>query len=53
VVTNPTISVPAGAMMIIGPFQKGIYNDAQGLAKITYSATATVTVKAIKGVVQA
>lgn len=47
-VTDPTVSVAAGATMIVGPFPPGIYNDATtGRAKVTYSAVTSVTVKAI------
>jgi hypothetical protein len=48
VVTSPTVSVPAGATRMVGPFPTGVYNDANGLAKITYSAVTSVTVLAVR-----
>lgn len=47
-VTNPTVTVPAGKTYVIGPFQTGAYNDANGLAKITYSAVTTVKTKVLR-----
>jgi hypothetical protein len=46
--TDPTVAVPAGESRMIGPFPKGLYDDASGLVKITYSATTSVTVKALQ-----
>jgi hypothetical protein len=46
---NVVVSVPAGAERMIGPFDKAFYvNESTGKATVTYSATATVTVAAIK-----
>lgn len=47
-VTNPTVSVPAGATRMVGPFPPGIYNDANGRSKVTYSAVTSVTVLALR-----
>lgn len=45
---NPVVAIAAGVTKIIGPFPKGVYNDpANGRAKITYSAVATVTTKVL------
>jgi hypothetical protein len=46
-VANATISVPAGGDRIIGPFPD-CYRDAAGTVSLTYSATASVTVAALK-----
>lgn len=47
-VTDPVVAVAAGATMLIGPFPRGIYNDANGRVSVGYSAVTTVTVKALK-----
>ena len=48
-VTDPTVSIGAGATKIIGPFPTGIYNDSStGRAKVTYSGVTSVTIKALK-----
>lgn len=47
-VTDPTVAIAAGATRIIGPFPPGLYNDAQGLAQVLYSAVTTVTMTVIK-----
>lgn len=48
-VTDPTVSVAAGATMIIGPFPPGEFNDSTtGRAKVTYSGVSSVTIKAIR-----
>jgi hypothetical protein len=47
-VTNPTVSVPAGSTRMVGPFPTGVYNDANGRARITYSAVTSVTVLAVR-----
>jgi len=41
---SPTLSVPAGHTMEIGPFPPALYNDANGAANVTYSQVASVTV---------
>lgn len=48
-VTNPTVSVPAGATRFIGPFPTGTYNNvATGLVQINYSSVTSVTVLAVR-----
>jgi hypothetical protein len=47
-VTNPVVAVPAGATRMVGPFPTGIYNDATGRVKITYSAVEDVFVLAVR-----
>jgi len=47
-VVDPVIAIPAAGRRIIGPFPPGIYNDATGRAKVTYSGVASVTIKALK-----
>jgi hypothetical protein len=44
-VVDRTVTINAGIEKIIGPFPTGIYNDANGQAKITYSAVTSVTTK--------
>lgn len=46
--SNVVKSVAAGAIAIIGPFPPMAFNDSAQDVNITYSATATVTVAAIK-----
>ena len=41
-------SVAAGAIAIIGPFPPAAFNDSSGDVNISYSATTTVTVAALK-----
>jgi hypothetical protein len=43
-VTSRTVTVGAGAEMLIGPFKPSEYNDANGLVNVTYSAVTSVTV---------
>lgn len=45
---NVTVTVPAGQERVVGPFQPGRFNDANGNVKITYSSTANVTVGVFK-----
>jgi hypothetical protein len=47
-VTDPTVTVAAGATKRIGPFNPATYNDANGRVKATCSAVATVTVEAVQ-----
>lgn len=47
-VTDPTVSLAAGETKIIGPFPTGLYNDANGRARIAYSAVASVTTRVLK-----
>jgi hypothetical protein len=46
-VTDPTVTIAAGASKIIGPFPTGIYNDTNGRVGVTYSAVTTVNVIAL------
>lgn len=47
-VTDPTVSISAGATEMVGPFPPGIYNDAAtGRAKVTYSGVSSVTIKVV------
>jgi hypothetical protein len=45
VLPNRTVSVLAAKTFVIGPFQTNIYNDANGLMNVTYSAVTSVTVR--------
>ncbi|MDH6709747.1 hypothetical protein P3T27_006496 [Kitasatospora sp. MAA19] len=48
-VTSPTVSVPASGERMIGPLTADLFAGAtDGLAAIGYSATATVTVAALR-----
>ncbi len=47
-VTDPTVTIAAGVTKIIGPFPPGLYNDASGLAQITYSLETSVTVTILR-----
>lgn len=46
--SNVVKAVAAGAIAIIGPFPPAAFNDASGDVNITYSATTTVTVAALR-----
>lgn len=41
---DEAVAVPAGAERIVGPFSPGRFNDANGLAQVTYDAVTSVTV---------
>ncbi len=43
-----TVAVAAGVTKTIGPFPSGIYNDANGLVQLTYSAVTSMTAKVLK-----
>jgi hypothetical protein len=45
-----TLSIPAGEVAILGPFDAAAWNNALKQVEITYSAVTSVTVAAIKGV---
>lgn len=45
---NPVVAIAAGVRKIIGPFPTALYNDANGRAKVSYSAVTTVTTKVLK-----
>lgn len=47
-VTNKTVVVGAGKSMLIGPFPKGIYNDANDRMNVTWSAVTDVTIVVCK-----
>lgn len=47
-VADKVVAVPAGTTKIIGPFPKGIYNNANGRVQMTYSAVTSVTVKVLR-----
>lgn len=47
-VTDPVVAVGAGVEKMIGPFPTGWYNDGNGQAKVTCSATTSVTIKVVK-----
>lgn len=47
-VTDPTVSVPAGNAMVIGPFPTGIYNDGNDRMNVTYDGVTSLTVAAFK-----
>ncbi len=42
------VSIPAGEDRFIGPFPKGAYNDGAGKVQVTYSATTSVTIAALR-----
>lgn len=46
--TDPAISVAAGAEKIAGPFNPTLFNDATGYVNVTYSGVTSVTVSPIK-----
>jgi hypothetical protein len=47
-VSGASHNVVAGHTAILGPFPTGIYNDANGRVQLSYSATTSVTVMAVK-----
>ncbi len=49
-VTDPVIAVAAGAITAMGPYPTALFNDGQGLCKVTCSAVATVTIAIMKEV---
>lgn len=46
--TDPTVSVPASGERWIGPIIPDAYRGTDGLCAVSYSATATVTVAAVR-----
>lgn len=46
-ITDPTVSIAAGATKIIGPFPTHIFNDSNSRVNVTYSAVTSVTVKVL------
>jgi hypothetical protein len=47
-VTDPVVAVGAGVTKLIGPFPTNIYNDGNGMAKVSYSSATSVTVKVVR-----
>ena len=47
-VADKVITIPAGEMHLIGPFPKGIYNNADGQVNLTYETFGDFTVSVIK-----
>lgn len=48
-VTDPTVTIAAGATKMIGPYPTGAYNDpTTGRARIAYSAVTSVTTKVVQ-----
>jgi hypothetical protein len=47
-VSDPAIVCPINKTTAIGPVPAGVYNDANGLVQLTYSAVTAVTVKGSK-----
>ena len=46
--TNEVVTVTAGTEQMIGPLEQAIFNDASGLAQVTYDDTTNVTVAAVR-----
>lgn len=46
-VTDPTVTVAAGARKFVGPFPAS-YNDASGLVKITFASVTSNTITVLK-----
>jgi hypothetical protein len=46
-ITDPTVSVGAGKTYIIGPFNRQIFDDTNGV-HVTYSAVGSLTVAAVQ-----
>jgi len=42
------VAVPAGGERIIGPFPKDRFNDANGLAQLTYSGVTLLTIAVVR-----
>jgi len=47
-VADKAVVLTAGHTYAIGPFPTGIYNDANSLVQMTYTAVTSVTVKVVK-----
>ncbi|RMH11193.1 MAG: hypothetical protein D6698_16785 [Gammaproteobacteria bacterium] len=47
-VADKTITVPNGSRYYIGPFKTSLYNNSSGQVAVSYSATTSVTVAAVK-----
>lgn len=47
-ITDKTVTINAGVTKAIGPFPKGIYDDADGNANLSYSGVTSVTVIALR-----
>lgn len=46
-ITDPTVSVLAGAEKIVGPFPPAYFTDSTGYLNLSYSSTTSVTVAVI------
>jgi hypothetical protein len=47
-VADRVVTVPTGEVMVIGPFNPGIYNDADGLVQISYDQVTDVYVAVLQ-----
>lgn len=47
-ITDPTVSVAAGAEKIVGPFDPRYFSDSSGFLNLSYSAVTSVTVAVIQ-----
>ena len=47
-ITDPTVSVAAGAEKIVGPFDPRYFTDSSGFLNLSYSAVTSVTVAVIR-----
>ena len=47
-ISDPTITVAAGDNTMIGPFEKGWYDDSNGQVNVNYDGVTSVEVAAIK-----
>jgi hypothetical protein len=45
-VQDPTVSIAATSNYLLGPFDTGIFNDANGEVAIAFSATTSIVVQA-------
>lgn len=47
-ITDPTVTVAAGAEKIVGPFDPRYFSDSSGFLNLSYSAVTSVTVAVIQ-----
>jgi hypothetical protein len=47
-ISDATVSVPGSGDRFFGPFPPAVFNDANGKAQISYSATSSVTVAVLR-----
>ncbi len=45
---HPTVAIPAGHTALLGPYDTGIYNDANGRVQFTYSGVTSLKVVAFE-----